>query len=170
MFTIFFQKECFHFALYLWRAPNLIPFFRHLHFGYTNLLLLEYSHVLSFFVYVWPWNLTIITSNKGQRTPSGDCCLIISYIRVSQLLKAFQTVKRVVRKKGMEEIPNESLEYTPTWIVAVICSIIVFISLCVERALHKLGLVSLIIMIYIEFIWNFWFVLCIILSYLLICM
>ncbi|KAK4270585.1 hypothetical protein QN277_019375 [Acacia crassicarpa] len=41
----------------------------------------------------------------------------------------------------MEEIPNESLEYTPTWIVAVICSIIVFISLCLERALHKLGAV-----------------------------
>ncbi|XP_028778224.1 MLO-like protein 13 [Neltuma alba] len=39
----------------------------------------------------------------------------------------------------MEEMPNESLEYTPTWIVAVICSIIVLISLCVERALHKLG-------------------------------
>ncbi|KAF7801290.1 MLO-like protein 13 [Senna tora] len=38
----------------------------------------------------------------------------------------------------MEE-PNESLEYTPTWIVAVICTVIVFISLCVERALHKLG-------------------------------
>ncbi|XP_054801055.1 MLO-like protein 13 isoform X1 [Prosopis cineraria] len=40
----------------------------------------------------------------------------------------------------MEDIHNESLDYTPTWIVAIICSIIVFISLCVERALHKLGL------------------------------
>ncbi|KAK7331213.1 hypothetical protein VNO77_25431 [Canavalia gladiata] len=34
---------------------------------------------------------------------------------------------------------NQSLEYTPTWIVAVVCSIIVFISLCAERALHRLG-------------------------------
>ncbi|XP_027338763.1 MLO-like protein 13 [Abrus precatorius] len=34
---------------------------------------------------------------------------------------------------------NESLEYTPTWIVAVVCSIIVFVSLCVERSLHSLG-------------------------------
>ncbi|XP_027933227.1 MLO-like protein 13 isoform X2 [Vigna unguiculata] len=39
----------------------------------------------------------------------------------------------------MTEELNHSLEYTPTWIVAVVCSIIVFISLCVERALHKLG-------------------------------
>uniref|UniRef100_A0A0R0G6P7 MLO-like protein n=1 Tax=Glycine max TaxID=3847 RepID=A0A0R0G6P7_SOYBN len=39
----------------------------------------------------------------------------------------------------MAEELNQSLEYTPTWIVAVVCSIIVFISLCVERALHKLG-------------------------------
>ncbi|KAF7842851.1 MLO-like protein 13 [Senna tora] len=39
----------------------------------------------------------------------------------------------------MAEELNGSLEYTPTWIVAVVCSIIVFISLCVERALHWLG-------------------------------
>ncbi|XP_012569588.1 MLO-like protein 13 isoform X2 [Cicer arietinum] len=39
----------------------------------------------------------------------------------------------------MAEELNQSLEYTPTWIVAVVCSIIVFISLCAERALHYLG-------------------------------
>ncbi|TKY72317.1 MLO protein 13 [Spatholobus suberectus] len=39
----------------------------------------------------------------------------------------------------MAEELNHSLEYTPTWIVAVVCSIIVFISLCVARALHRLG-------------------------------
>ncbi|CAK8531211.1 unnamed protein product [Lathyrus sativus] len=38
-----------------------------------------------------------------------------------------------------EEELNQSLEYTPTWIVAVVCSVIVFISLCVERAIHSLG-------------------------------
>ncbi|XP_030459086.1 MLO-like protein 13 [Syzygium oleosum] len=32
-----------------------------------------------------------------------------------------------------------SLEYTPTWIVAGVCFIIVFLSLCAERALHRLG-------------------------------
>ncbi|KAF3780195.1 hypothetical protein EJ110_NYTH39815 [Nymphaea thermarum] len=32
-----------------------------------------------------------------------------------------------------------SLEYTPTWIVAVVCSVIVFISLTLERILHYLG-------------------------------
>lgn len=41
-----------------------------------------------------------------------------------------------------EEELNQSLEYTPTWIVAVVCSVIVFISLCVERALHRLGKVN----------------------------
>ncbi|KAJ0969381.1 hypothetical protein J5N97_022258 [Dioscorea zingiberensis] len=37
---------------------------------------------------------------------------------------------------GEEEL---KLEYTPTWIVAAVCSIIVFISLVVERLLHYLG-------------------------------
>ncbi|XP_072965012.1 MLO-like protein 1 [Typha angustifolia] len=34
---------------------------------------------------------------------------------------------------------NMKLEYTPTWIVAAVCSLIVFISLVVERLLHRLG-------------------------------
>ncbi|KAK7246069.1 hypothetical protein RIF29_40927 [Crotalaria pallida] len=42
----------------------------------------------------------------------------------------------------MAEELNQSLEYTPTWIVAVVCSIIVFISLIVERGLHGLGKVE----------------------------
>ncbi|XP_055962382.1 MLO-like protein 13 isoform X2 [Mercurialis annua] len=32
-----------------------------------------------------------------------------------------------------------SLEYTPTWVVAVVCFVIVLMSLLAERALHKLG-------------------------------
>ncbi|CAA6670800.1 unnamed protein product [Spirodela intermedia] len=32
-----------------------------------------------------------------------------------------------------------TLEYTPTWVVALVCSIIVIISLCAERFLHYLG-------------------------------
>ncbi|XP_028804583.1 MLO-like protein 13 isoform X2 [Neltuma alba] len=39
----------------------------------------------------------------------------------------------------MAEEPNESLEYTPTWTVAVVCSIIVGISFLVERGIHRLG-------------------------------
>ncbi|KAL3724227.1 hypothetical protein ACJRO7_036271 [Eucalyptus globulus] len=35
-----------------------------------------------------------------------------------------------------------SLEYTPTWIVAGVCFVIVFLSLCAERGLHWLGKVS----------------------------
>eukprot|EP00268_Persea_americana_P001536 TRINITY_DN10471_c0_g1_i4.p1 TRINITY_DN10471_c0_g1~~TRINITY_DN10471_c0_g1_i4.p1 ORF type:complete len:505 (-),score=78.34 TRINITY_DN10471_c0_g1_i4:236-1750(-) len=33
----------------------------------------------------------------------------------------------------------DSLEYTPTWVVALVCSIIVIISLVAERLLHRLG-------------------------------
>ncbi|KAJ0035128.1 hypothetical protein Pint_26491 [Pistacia integerrima] len=32
-----------------------------------------------------------------------------------------------------------TLEYTPTWVVAVVCTVIVAISLFVERFLHYLG-------------------------------
>ncbi|XP_048227578.1 MLO-like protein 13 isoform X2 [Ricinus communis] len=34
---------------------------------------------------------------------------------------------------------SNSLEYTPTWVVAVVCFVIVLMSLFAERALHKLG-------------------------------
>ncbi|KAI3445516.1 hypothetical protein Pfo_002181 [Paulownia fortunei] len=34
---------------------------------------------------------------------------------------------------------GRSFEYTPTWVVAVVCFVIVFISVVAERALHKLG-------------------------------
>jgi hypothetical protein len=34
------------------------------------------------------------------------------------------------------------LEFTPTWIVAAVCSLIVLISLTAERCLHYLGKVS----------------------------
>ncbi|KAK9054812.1 hypothetical protein SSX86_025891 [Deinandra increscens subsp. villosa] len=39
----------------------------------------------------------------------------------------------------VEATESRSLEYTPTWIVAVICSIMVIISLAAERGLHHLG-------------------------------
>lgn len=42
----------------------------------------------------------------------------------------------------MAEELNSSLEYTSTWVVAVVCFVIVLLSLCAERALHKLGKVS----------------------------
>ncbi|CAN1140336.1 MLO-like protein 13 [Linum perenne] len=34
---------------------------------------------------------------------------------------------------------NNSLEFTPTWVVAVVCFVIVMLSLVAERGLHKLG-------------------------------
>ncbi|MCL7036788.1 hypothetical protein MKW94_028092 [Papaver nudicaule] len=40
---------------------------------------------------------------------------------------------------GGGEVDANSLKYTPTWIVALVCSIIVFIALVVERLLHSLG-------------------------------
>nr|AOL57981.1 MLO11 [Solanum lycopersicum] len=39
----------------------------------------------------------------------------------------------------MAEKSESSLEYTPTWVVAVVCFIIVLISLAAERGLHRLG-------------------------------
>ncbi|XP_062095697.1 MLO-like protein 13 [Humulus lupulus] len=38
-----------------------------------------------------------------------------------------------------EELSSNTLEFTPTWVVAVVCFVIVLISLCAERSLHKLG-------------------------------
>ncbi|KAG0467348.1 hypothetical protein HPP92_018928 [Vanilla planifolia] len=34
---------------------------------------------------------------------------------------------------------NETLEFTPTWVVAVVCTVIVVISLFVEQFIHYLG-------------------------------
>lgn len=45
-------------------------------------------------------------------------------------------------EEDMAEELNSSLEYTSTWVVAVVCFVIVLLSLCAERALHKLGKVS----------------------------
>ena len=36
-------------------------------------------------------------------------------------------------------VPEITLEYTPTWIVASVCAVIVVISLLFERMLHRLG-------------------------------
>ncbi|KAL9274556.1 MLO-like protein [Drosera capensis] len=39
----------------------------------------------------------------------------------------------------MGEGDRDSLEYTPTWIVAAVCAVMVFISVVAERGLHRLG-------------------------------
>ncbi|XP_059447671.1 MLO-like protein 13 [Corylus avellana] len=39
----------------------------------------------------------------------------------------------------MEAERSSSLEFTPTWIVAIVCFIIVFLSFSAERGLHRLG-------------------------------
>lgn len=44
---------------------------------------------------------------------------------------------------------ENSLEYTPTWVVAFICFIIVLLSLLAERGLHHLGKVRIYITVYI---------------------
>ncbi|WVZ74988.1 hypothetical protein U9M48_023097 [Paspalum notatum var. saurae] len=40
---------------------------------------------------------------------------------------------------GAGDAPEITLEHTPTWIVASVCSVIVLISLLFERLLHRLG-------------------------------
>ena len=52
---------------------------------------------------------------------------------------------------GAEE--ETTLEYTPTWVVAVVCTVIVAISLAVERFLHFLGKASAGFLIFL-FLWN----------------
>jgi len=42
-----------------------------------------------------------------------------------------------------EETEVMALEFTPTWIVAAVCSLIVLISLLAERGLHYLGKVCI---------------------------
>jgi mlo protein len=43
---------------------------------------------------------------------------------------------------GGESAESTALEFTPTWIVAGVCSLIVVISLAAERCLHYLGKVT----------------------------
>ncbi|KAH6772614.1 Enhancer of polycomb-like transcription factor protein [Perilla frutescens var. frutescens] len=50
----------------------------------------------------------------------------------------FHQCLSIIIMSGGEE-SGRSFEYTPTWVVAVVCFIIVFISVLAERALHKLG-------------------------------
>lgn len=45
----------------------------------------------------------------------------------------------MANEEGEEEL---SLEFTPTWVVAVVCFIIIAISLAVERCIHYGGKVS----------------------------
>lgn len=42
----------------------------------------------------------------------------------------------------MAEGGGVTLEYTPTWVVALVCTVIVALSLLVERILHYAGKVS----------------------------
>ena len=42
----------------------------------------------------------------------------------------------------MAEAEEAALQFTPTWIVAAVCSLIVVISLAAERCLHYLGKVT----------------------------
>ena len=43
---------------------------------------------------------------------------------------------------GGESAESTALEFTPTWIVAGVCSLIVVVSLAAERCLHYLGKVT----------------------------
>lgn len=52
----------------------------------------------------------------------------------------------------------ETLEHTPTWVVAVVCTVIVFISLAVERSLHYLGKARLLHLVYPTY--SLFFVVC----------
>lgn len=56
-------------------------------------------------------------------------------------LSFYQINSSVSRSQDMaeESSSSNSLEHTPTWVVAVVCFVIVLISFCAERGLHGLG-------------------------------
>jgi ABC-type Fe3+ transport system permease subunit len=66
-------------------------------------------------------------------------CSVIVLVRYR--LSGSKRRQRIISKKLMAE-GGTTLEYTPTWVVAVVCSVIVLISLIVERTLHYLGKVT----------------------------
>ncbi|KAL9684359.1 hypothetical protein QQ045_021795 [Rhodiola kirilowii] len=39
----------------------------------------------------------------------------------------------------MEDNESKSFEYTSTWVVAVVCTVIILLSIVAERGLHRLG-------------------------------
>lgn len=53
---------------------------------------------------------------------------------------------------------DRSLEYTPTWAVAFVCTVMVIISVMMEHGIHKLGKVDG-VDIRISFCWHVWKVL-----------
>lgn len=64
----------------------------------------------------------------------ADCWLGISPCAEKALL--------LFQLRSMAEETEGSLKYTPTWAVAVVCTIFVTISLLLERGIHRLGKVS----------------------------
>lgn len=70
-------------------------------------------------------------------------CLKILYYYHKQrsgfsLENYFQRVEKLDQRSSMAE-GGTTLEYTPTWVVALVCGVVVIISLAVERFLHYIG-------------------------------
>ena len=51
----------------------------------------------------------------------------------------FSKITQKTMSNGEESSEELSLEFTPTWVVAAVCFIIIAISLLVERCLHYGG-------------------------------
>nr|GMD47353.1 MLO-like protein 13 isoform X1 [Ipomoea batatas] len=76
---------------------------------------------------VWVLPLHNISCSQAQPVTRTSDYTILSSISIKQTMT-------------VESAEPPSFEYTPTWVVAVFCSVIVLLSLLAERGLHKLGL------------------------------
>jgi hypothetical protein len=91
---------------------------------------LFYAHYIYIYIYIY------IQASQYNREREREA-RFEDYYRLSGSKRR----QRIISKKHMAE-GGTTLEYTPTWVVAVVCSVIVLISLIVERTLHYLGKVT----------------------------
>lgn len=73
-------------------------------------------------------------------TPSFSfICVQSIYICNYLLIFGFSPREKIIDQMAAGGGEGVSLEYTPTWVVALVCTVIVAISLVAERVLHYAG-------------------------------
>ncbi|KAJ8767773.1 hypothetical protein K2173_020713 [Erythroxylum novogranatense] len=76
--------------------------------------------------------------NYTEPTLAGNAGLVAALVALSGDKTTGIDKNTLFSAQAMAQESN-SLEFTPTWVVAVVCFIIVLLSLLAERGLHKLG-------------------------------
>jgi len=73
---------------------------------------------------------------------SSECAYSLSFLRSIYISGDFQILLPDTQKshsQGTMAEESKSLQYTPTWVIAAVCFVIVLASIFAERGLHKLG-------------------------------